>query len=123
MNRFYDKTLQFIVLPDGNAGFLGEHAIADGAPTLRMCAEILPLARQALSGATAASVAQLASAGREGGGFEELGLEGMQQLGGALAEARGAFATLVAEHLTSRIAVPALGSDAIKKLGVCWCDG
>ena len=40
MNRFYDKALQFIVLPDGNCGFLGEHALADGAPTARMCSEV-----------------------------------------------------------------------------------
>ena len=40
VNRFYDKALQFIVLPDGNCGFLGEHALADGAPTARMCSEV-----------------------------------------------------------------------------------
>ena len=36
MNRFYDKPLQFIVNENGTAGFMGEHSMMDGTPTLRI---------------------------------------------------------------------------------------
>lgn len=35
-NRWYDKTLQFIVTADGRAGFMGEHSMSDGMPTATM---------------------------------------------------------------------------------------
>lgn len=35
-NRWYDKTLQFIVSADGDAGFMGEHSMSDGMPTATM---------------------------------------------------------------------------------------
>ncbi|KAI5779327.1 carnitine O-acetyltransferase-like protein [Geopyxis carbonaria] len=35
-NRFYDKPLQFIVSENGAAGFMGEHSMMDGTPTLRL---------------------------------------------------------------------------------------
>jgi carnitine O-acetyltransferase len=35
-NRFYDKPLQFIVNDNGSAGFMGEHSMMDGTPTLRI---------------------------------------------------------------------------------------
>lgn len=35
-NRFYDKPVQFIVNENGTAGFIGEHSMMDGTPTLRL---------------------------------------------------------------------------------------
>ncbi|KAJ9060709.1 Carnitine O-acetyltransferase mitochondrial, variant 2 [Entomophthora muscae] len=35
-NRFYDKSLQFIVFDNGVAGFNGEHSRMDGTPTCRL---------------------------------------------------------------------------------------
>lgn len=35
-NRWYDKTMQFIVFENGKAGFLGEHAMMDATPLFRM---------------------------------------------------------------------------------------
>lgn len=35
-NRFYDKSLQFIVFENGKAGFMGEHSSMDGTPTSRL---------------------------------------------------------------------------------------
>jgi carnitine O-acetyltransferase len=35
-NRFYDKPIQFIVNENGSAGFMGEHSMMDGTPTLRL---------------------------------------------------------------------------------------
>ncbi|KZP01532.1 acyltransferase ChoActase/COT/CPT [Calocera viscosa TUFC12733] len=36
-NRWYDKPLQFIVFDNGKAGFMGEHSVMDGTPTVRLC--------------------------------------------------------------------------------------
>ena len=35
-NRFWDKSLQFIVFDNGKAGFCGEHSCMDGTPTARL---------------------------------------------------------------------------------------
>ncbi|CAG8561780.1 6033_t:CDS:2 [Acaulospora colombiana] len=35
-NRFFDKSLQFIVFENGKAGFCGEHSSMDGTPTCRL---------------------------------------------------------------------------------------
>lgn len=40
-NRFFDKSIQFIVFDNGKAGFLGEHSMMDATPTSRMCEFIL----------------------------------------------------------------------------------
>lgn len=36
-NRWFDKSLQFIVFENGKAGFCGEHSLMDATPTARMC--------------------------------------------------------------------------------------
>ncbi|RKP35238.1 acyltransferase ChoActase/COT/CPT [Dimargaris cristalligena] len=51
-NRFYDKSLQFIVNDNGKAGFLGEHAGMDGTATSRLCNYILDHAPQNYQQAT-----------------------------------------------------------------------
>lgn len=35
-NRWYDKPCQFIINDNGTAGFMGEHSMMDGTPTLRL---------------------------------------------------------------------------------------
>ncbi|KAJ3213079.1 Carnitine O-acetyltransferase mitochondrial [Dinochytrium kinnereticum] len=40
-NRFFDKSLQFIVFENGKAGFNGEHSMMDATPTTRLCDWIL----------------------------------------------------------------------------------
>lgn len=42
-NRWMDKPCQFIVLPDGKAGFAGEHSVMDGTPTATMCDRVLDI--------------------------------------------------------------------------------
>ena len=42
-NRWMDKPCQFVVLPDGTAGFVGEHSVMDGTPTATMCDRVLDL--------------------------------------------------------------------------------
>ncbi|KAK5664662.1 Carnitine O-acetyltransferase mitochondrial [Batrachochytrium dendrobatidis] len=36
-NRFFDKSLQFIIFDNGKAGFNGEHSMMDATPTSRCC--------------------------------------------------------------------------------------
>jgi carnitine O-acetyltransferase len=36
-NRFFDKSLQFIIFDNGRAGFNGEHSLMDATPTSRLC--------------------------------------------------------------------------------------
>ncbi|CAE6431865.1 unnamed protein product [Rhizoctonia solani] len=40
-NRWVDKPCQFIVYDNGEAGFMGEHSVMDGTPTVRFCDEVL----------------------------------------------------------------------------------
>ncbi|KAJ3057991.1 Carnitine O-acetyltransferase mitochondrial, partial [Quaeritorhiza haematococci] len=40
-NRFFDKSLQFIIFDNGKAGFNGEHSMMDATPTSRICEFIL----------------------------------------------------------------------------------
>lgn len=40
-NRFYDKSVQFIVTKNGKAGMLGEHSMMDGMITSRLCETLL----------------------------------------------------------------------------------
>ncbi|KAF9269113.1 carnitine acetyl transferase [Marasmius fiardii PR-910] len=39
-NRWVDKPCQFIVFDNGRAGFMGEHSVMDGTPTVRLCDEV-----------------------------------------------------------------------------------
>lgn len=36
-NRWFDKSLQFICTANGKVGFVGEHSMMDGMPTLNLC--------------------------------------------------------------------------------------
>lgn len=40
-NRWFDKTLQFIVLPDGEAGVNMEHSLVDGSPNARLLGAVI----------------------------------------------------------------------------------
>eukprot|EP00002_Diphylleia_rotans_P007964 TRINITY_DN1760_c0_g7_i1.p1 TRINITY_DN1760_c0_g7~~TRINITY_DN1760_c0_g7_i1.p1 ORF type:complete len:596 (-),score=123.11 TRINITY_DN1760_c0_g7_i1:78-1865(-) len=45
-NRFYDKTVSLVVLPNGKAGFNCEHAIVDGSPTSNMADTVSRIVRK-----------------------------------------------------------------------------
>ncbi|OJT06724.1 Carnitine O-acetyltransferase, mitochondrial [Trametes pubescens] len=40
-NRWMDKPCQFIIFADGEAGFVGEHSVMDGTPTVALCDHVL----------------------------------------------------------------------------------
>ncbi|KAI0364352.1 carnitine acetyl transferase [Pilatotrama ljubarskyi] len=42
-NRWMDKPCQFVVFDDGKAGFVGEHSVMDGTPTVALCDRVLDM--------------------------------------------------------------------------------
>lgn len=42
-NRWVDKPAQFIVFDNAYAGFMGEHSVMDGTPTVRLCDDVLEM--------------------------------------------------------------------------------
>ncbi|KAI0832103.1 carnitine acetyl transferase [Trametes gibbosa] len=40
-NRWMDKPCQFVIAADGKAGFVGEHSVMDGTPTVALCDHVL----------------------------------------------------------------------------------
>ncbi|KAG8912783.1 Carnitine O-acetyltransferase mitochondrial [Tulasnella sp. 418] len=40
-DRWYDKPCQFVIYDNGEAGFIGEHSVMDGTPTVTMCDVVL----------------------------------------------------------------------------------
>lgn len=109
-NRFFDKTLQFIVAPNGRAGFLGEHALSDGSPTARMCDVILTRIAKGGCGSFGTTP------GAGGGAVKELPIIPCGGVKQAVAEAERKFDETVEQH--SVAVVSTFGRDSIRKLGV-----
>ncbi|KAG8871965.1 Carnitine O-acetyltransferase mitochondrial, partial [Tulasnella sp. 331] len=40
-NRWMDKPVQFIIFANGEAGYMGEHSVMDGTPSVTMCDRVL----------------------------------------------------------------------------------
>ena len=89
-NRFYDKTLQFVVAPNGRCGFLGEHSLSDGSPTARMCDAVL---REVFEGEDSAIGG--ATPGGGGGAVCILPIVTCQDVKNAVMEAQNQFDALV----------------------------
>uniref|UniRef100_A0A7S0MJU4 Choline/carnitine acyltransferase domain-containing protein n=1 Tax=Cryptomonas curvata TaxID=233186 RepID=A0A7S0MJU4_9CRYP len=122
-NRFFDKTLQFIVLASGRCGFVGEHALSDGSPTLRLCDSILSRIAGRGQGGIKAEVAgkstpQVASKPTCPKQIRRLAWRIPQGVREAMVTAAIAFDRLVAEHALSVVVVEGLGRDGIKLLGL-----
>jgi len=108
-SRWFDKTLQFVVFPDGQLGFLGEHALSDGGQTLRVCDALLHEARAAPAPTPRAEAAAAPT---------ELQLT---LLGDVAAAARGfmaRFDATAADHQAALLVVEGMGRAGIKRLGV-----
>mmetsp|Transcript_7017 Transcript_7017/g.11043 ORF Transcript_7017/g.11043 Transcript_7017/m.11043 type:complete len:627 (-) Transcript_7017:96-1976(-) len=110
-NRFYDKTLQFQVLPSGHVGFLGEHAMADGAPTLRLCRYINSQASKPAKSSEAAISGEVKPPKVLSFVVGELVQQSIQ-------EAQKFFTRIVQDHVTARLTVDGMGRDGIKGLKV-----
>ncbi|EKX44663.1 hypothetical protein GUITHDRAFT_87369 [Guillardia theta CCMP2712] len=108
-NRWYDKTLQFVVLPCGQVGFLGEHAISDGAPTLRLCEFVgANMAREVSAGESKGRGSKLE--------LSRLGFNLSRSVVEAHAQIRAQFVKLVESHEASHLVLSGMGRDGIKAL-------
>ncbi|MEJ2859644.1 choline/carnitine O-acyltransferase [Actinomycetospora flava] len=110
-NRWFDKAVTFVVLPDGTAGINTEHCRLDGTTVLALVDGVL--------GATTAEHAAAL-------GARPLGVPAASPLPFAVTDERAAdiaaagedFARFTASVATQLVVFDDLGSDRIKKLGV-----
>ncbi|KAI9206579.1 acyltransferase ChoActase/COT/CPT [Polychytrium aggregatum] len=109
-NRFYDKSLEFIVFDNGKAGFLGEHSMMDATPTSRLCDFIL----EGLDNGT------INHGTRTGASIEPVRLEFelTDSLLQAIDTAQTNFAALIAKEDLRVVAFDGYGKNLIKKLQV-----
>lgn len=108
-NRFYDKSLQFVVFDNGKAGFLGEHSSMDGTPTSRMNDYILTqLSLNKVDHGSANASSSLPQP-------HELKFKLNNDLNKAIDSAGKAFDDLVGKHELRTLAYTAYGKNSIKK--------
>ncbi|KAK0556902.1 Carnitine O-acetyltransferase mitochondrial [Tilletia horrida] len=108
-NRFYDKQ-QIIVFPNGKSGFMGEHSMIDGTPTLRLNDFVL--------NALAANKIDLGGAGKAGSELpapEPIPFAVDATVEGAIKQSIAAFDALKAQHDLSILDFQGYGKNAIKK--------
>jgi carnitine O-acetyltransferase len=116
--------LQFIVLASGRCGFVGEHALSDGSPTLRLCDSILSrIVGRGQGGIKGKAVSQgstpqVSPASKSPNQIYRLAWRIPQVVREAMVTAAAAFDRLVAEHALSVVVVEGLGRDGIKVLGL-----
>ncbi|KAL7750452.1 Carnitine O-acetyltransferase mitochondrial [Sorochytrium milnesiophthora] len=111
-NRFFDKSLQFIVFENGKAGFNGEHSMMDATPTGRLCEWVLTSLDQGrVDHGTPTSTAQLSRPQR-------LEFTLTPTLRDAIAEAQKGFDAVVDAHELQVLAFDGYGKGLMKKFGM-----
>ena len=115
MMGLQDKTLQFIVLASGRCGFIGEHALADGSPTLRLCDYVLSRISSKGGRAPVDPLLPIAACPLA---VSRLVWQIPQAVKAAIGAAAAAFDELVTQHGLAAVTVQGLGRDGIKALGV-----
>ncbi|KAE8240246.1 hypothetical protein A4X13_0g7885 [Tilletia indica] len=108
-NRFYDKQ-QIIVFPNGKSGFMGEHSMIDGTPTLRLNDFVL--------NALAANKIDLGGAGKAGSELptpEPITFALDSTVEAAIKQSLTSFNELKAAHDLAVLDFQGYGKNAIKK--------
>ncbi|KAJ3101774.1 Carnitine O-acetyltransferase mitochondrial [Phlyctochytrium planicorne] len=106
-NRFFDKSLQFIVFENGKAGFNGEHSMMDATPTTRLCDWVLTkLAKNELDHGT--TLEQLPTP-------RKLEFKLTSDLISAITKAEKKFDDLIARHDLKAVVWEGYGKNLIKK--------
>jgi carnitine O-acetyltransferase len=109
-NRYFDKSLQFIVFENGKAGFNGEHSCMDGTPTCRLNDVICHrLAHNLVNHGTPTPSTQLPEP-------RELTFHLTPTLHHAIQQAEQAFQQLTGAHALKVVAYPGYGKRTIKRL-------
>ena len=115
-NRFYDKPLQFVVCDNAAAGFMGEHSMMDGTPTLRLndfvCDAVannrLPLDWATVRSGLADPAALRFDVGSGSGGSDVLGM---------IDAAQRHFSDVIGAHDLRVLQFLGYGKDLIKSFG------
>ncbi|KAI8838924.1 acyltransferase ChoActase/COT/CPT [Chytridium lagenaria] len=111
-NRFFDKSLQFIVFENGKAGFNGEHSMMDATPTSRLCDWVLTkLAKDEIDHGTASIDANLPAP-------KKLEFKLDSDLVSAVGKAEKKFDDLIARHDLKAVVWEGYGKNLIKKFQV-----
>ncbi|ORZ39107.1 acyltransferase ChoActase/COT/CPT [Catenaria anguillulae PL171] len=112
-NRWFDKSLQFVVFENGKAGFNGEHSMMDATPTGRLCEWVLDsLAKGKVDhGSPHVSIESLPEP-------EQLRLVVDGEIAGAVRDAEAKFDKLAAQHDFQVLAYDGYGKGLIKTFGV-----
>ncbi|KAG5456996.1 MAG: Choline/Carnitine o-acyltransferase-domain-containing protein, partial [Olpidium bornovanus] len=115
-NRWFDKSLQFVVFENGKAGFCGEHSLMDATPTARMCDFVVTYSRKPPRkfGRNSGSAADLELPPPECLDFEIP----PKILSGAIPAALEAFGELVRKHHLQVLCYRGYGKEYIKTLKV-----
>lgn len=112
LNRWYDKSVHFIVCDNGQAGFLGEHSIMDGTPTLLMTHWCLDsLSRGSVSCDLSPPSRPLASPAH-------IVFRSSPDIERSITSARSTFSSTVQDHDLHVLQFRDFGKDRIKQLGV-----
>ncbi|KAJ3282746.1 Carnitine O-acetyltransferase mitochondrial [Rhizoclosmatium sp. JEL0117] len=108
-NRFFDKSLQFIVFDNAAAGFNGEHSMVDGSPTLRLCDWLLgSLAKGIINHGRPTGIKHTAPS--------KLDFDVSDNIKSFILKAAEKFQTLVDGEELRVLEVKGFGKDAIKEL-------
>ncbi|KAJ3038037.1 Carnitine O-acetyltransferase mitochondrial [Rhizophlyctis rosea] len=111
-NRFFDKSLQFIIFDNGKAGFNGEHSMMDATPTSRLCDWIVEnLKKDRINHGSPVAADTLSQP-------ERLQFDLTRDLWQAIEKAGRKFDELVAKHDVRVVSFEAYGKNLIKKFGV-----
>ncbi|KAI8905496.1 acyltransferase ChoActase/COT/CPT [Gorgonomyces haynaldii] len=109
-NRFFDKSLQFIIFDNGKAGFNGEHSMMDATPTSRLCEYVCE--------SIATGKVNHGSSKRELAFPRKLQFEWTPKLKQQLVQAGQQFDQVIDKHDLQVVVFEAYGKNLIKKLGV-----
>ncbi|KAJ2163094.1 Carnitine O-acetyltransferase mitochondrial [Coemansia sp. RSA 552] len=110
-NRWFDKSLQFIVCDNGKAGFMAEHSSMDGTPTCRLNDYVLD---QTLNNKVDLGASTVRSALPEP---EALSFVTPPAVVRSIEQAGARFDAVVAQHQLRVLQYEAFGKDEIKRLG------
>ncbi|CAG8541519.1 20175_t:CDS:2, partial [Gigaspora rosea] len=110
-NRYFDKSLQFIVFENGRAGFCGEHSSMDGTPTCRLNDFVCDvIAKNKINHGSPNVRSNLPEP-------EQLHFTLNNDVLDAIAKAESNFDSLVAKHDLRVLSYQGYGKNGIKTLG------
>ncbi|KAI0352129.1 carnitine acetyl transferase [Trametes cingulata] len=117
-NRWMDKPCQFVVLADGKAGFVGEHSVMDGTPTVALCDRVLDMiAAPDFASASSSSSSPSAAGAGEAKPPTPLDWHVSPETERAIERATDAAAALIGTQAMNIVRTP-YGKAAIKAFGV-----